>query len=119
MGYAFQAIGLETTTASRSGFLLYLNVKFVPFFSYFIFGKRIQRSTWISALVAFGGTALLAFDNANADTGLEFAFSVGDLWSIAAAAASAMFILRMEAASRAVPKSSELNAANLWTVAVL
>jgi len=94
-------------------------VKFVPFFSYFIFGKRIQRSTWISALVAFGGTALLAFDNANADTGFEFAFSVGDLWSIAAAAASAMFILRMEAASRAVPKSSELNAANLWTVAVL
>jgi len=119
LGYAFQAIGLETTTASRSGFLLYLNVKFVPFFSYFIFGKRIQRSTWISALVAFGGTALLAFDNANADTGFEFAFSVGDLWSIAAAAASAMFILRMEAASRAVPKSSELNAANLWTVAVL
>ncbi|KAL7543616.1 hypothetical protein ACHAXR_012922 [Thalassiosira sp. AJA248-18] len=123
LGYAFQAIGLETTTASRSGFLLYLNVKFVPFFSYFIFGKRIKRSTWISALVAFGGTALLAFDNANASgsttNGLNTAFNVGDLWSIAAAAASAMFILRMEAASKAVPNSSELNAANLWTVAVL
>jgi len=124
LGYAFQAVGLETTTASRSGFFVYLNVKFVPFFSYFIFGKRIQRSTWISALVAFGGTALLAFDNANAATGsakkgLEMAFTAGDLWSIAAAAASAMFILRMEAASKAVPKSSELNAANLWTVAVL
>jgi len=124
LGYAFQAIGLETTTASRSGFLLYLNVKFVPFFSYFIFGKIIQRRTWISALVAFSGTALLVFDNRNdaagsTDTGLEAAFAVGDLWSIAAAAASALFILRMEAASKAVPKSSELNAANLWTVAVL
>lgn len=123
LGYAFQAIGLETTTASRSGFLLYLNVKFVPFLSYFIFGKTIQRNTWISALIAFGGTALLAFDNANAsgstENGLEMAFSVGDLWSIAAAAASAIFILRMEAASKAVPKSSELNSANLWTVAAL
>ena len=123
LGYAFQAIGLETTTASRSGFLLYLNVKLVPFFSYFIFGKRIPRSTWISAIVAFGGTALLALDDGNpvsgAEKGLRMAITAGDLWSIAAAAASAMFILRMEASSKAVPKSSELNAATLWTVAAL
>lgn len=123
LGYAFQAVGLETTTASRSGFLLYLNVKFVPFFSYFLFGKQIQRSTWISALVAFSGTALLAFDNTNVasstDLGLGMAFTVGDLWCIAAAMVSALFILRMEAASKAVPNSSELNAATLWTVAVL
>ena len=94
LGYAFQAIGLETTTASRSGFLLYLNVKLVPFFSYFIFGKRIPRSTWISALVAFGGTALLALDNGTpvggAEKGLRMAITAGDLWSIAAAAASAL-----------------------------
>jgi len=120
LGFAFQAIGLETTTASRSGFLLYLNVKFVPFFSYFIFGKRIQLSTWISAVVAFGGTALLALDNNNTGgNGLEMAFTVGDLWSIAAACSSALFILRMETASKAVPNSAELNAANLWTVALL
>jgi len=121
LGYAFQAIGLQTTTASRSGFLLYLNVKLVPFFSFFLFGKTIQQSTWISALVAFAGTALLAFDNASGGTGglVDASFAVGDLWSIAAAAASALFILRMEAASKAVQKSSELNAANLWTVAFL
>ncbi|KAL7426347.1 hypothetical protein ACHAXM_000408 [Skeletonema potamos] len=120
LGYGFQAIGLQTTSASRSGFLLYLNVKLVPFFSYFLFGKTIQRSTWISALTAFGGTALLAFDNASAEqAGLDASFNVGDLWSIAAAAASALFILRMETASKAVPKSAELNAANLWTVAFL
>lgn len=120
LGFAFQAVGLETTTASRSGFLLYLNVKFVPFFSYFIFGKRIQLSTWISALLAFVGTALLALDNNNAGgNGLKMAFTVGDLWSIAAACVSALFILRMETASKAVPNSAELNAANLWTVALL
>mmetsp|Transcript_26862 Transcript_26862/g.43661 ORF Transcript_26862/g.43661 Transcript_26862/m.43661 type:complete len:343 (-) Transcript_26862:654-1682(-) len=124
LGYAFQAVGLETTTASRSGFLLYLNVKFVPFFSYFIFAKTIQRNTWISAFLAFAGTAFLVFDNSNADDdsaedGLESPFTVGDLWCIAAAAASAMFILRMEAASKAVTKASELNAASLWVVVVL
>ncbi|KAL3822411.1 hypothetical protein ACHAXA_007418 [Cyclostephanos tholiformis] len=116
LGYAFQAIGLETTTASRSGFLLYLNVKLVPFLSFFIFDKPIQRRTWISALVAFSGTALLSLDVASAEKGFGMAITAGDLWSIAAAAASAMFIVRMETASKAVPKASELNAATLWTV---
>ena len=125
LGYAFQAIGLETTTASRSGFLLYLNVKFVPFLSYLIFGRRIRRGTWISALVAFCGTALLALDVGGeyaataATSTITAALSVGDLWSIAAAASSALFILRMESASMAIPKSSELNATTLWTVAAL
>jgi drug/metabolite transporter (DMT)-like permease len=120
LGYAFQAVGLETTTASRSGFLLYLNVKLVPFFSFLIFGKRIRTSTWISALVAFCGTALLAFDNSGEmNGGMSFTLNTGDLWSIAAAGASAMFILRTEAASKAVSKSSELNAASLWTVSLL
>ena len=122
LGYAFEAIGLETTTASRSGFLLYLNVKFVPFLSYLILGRTIRRGTWISAFVAFLGTALLALDveveNSTATTStMTSALSVGDLWSIAAAASSAMFILRMESASKAIPRSSELNAATLWTVA--
>jgi drug/metabolite transporter (DMT)-like permease len=31
-GYAMQAIGLQYTSASRSAFLLYLNVKLVPMF---------------------------------------------------------------------------------------
>ncbi|KAL3787713.1 LOW QUALITY PROTEIN: hypothetical protein HJC23_012139 [Cyclotella cryptica] len=122
LGYAFQAIGLEITTASRSGLLLYLNVKLVPFFSFLIFGRRIRTTTWISALVAFLGTALLSLDNANGGSfdsggvGLNFALNAGDLWSIAADAASAMLTLRMEEASKAVRKSSELNAASLWTV---
>ena len=124
LGYAFQAIGLQTTTASRSGFLIYLNVKLVPFFSFLIFGKRIRPSTLASALIAFCGTALLSLDNAstgsiNSSDGLNWSLNAGDWWSIAAAAASAMFILRMEGASKTVSKSSELNAASLWTVCLL
>mmetsp|Transcript_39052 Transcript_39052/g.47000 ORF Transcript_39052/g.47000 Transcript_39052/m.47000 type:complete len:593 (+) Transcript_39052:38-1816(+) len=118
LGYAFQAVGLEFTTASRSGFLLYLNVKFVPFLSRILFGKTISINTWVSAGTAFVGTFLLScgdLTNGATPTGLN----VGDLWSLAAAVASAMFILRMEKASVEVQESSELNAASLWVVTAL
>ena len=42
--------------------------------------------------------------------------NVGDAWSIAAAAASAMFILRLERASVEVPNAAALNAVCLWVV---
>ena len=113
LGFAFQAIGLETTTAQRSGFLLYLNVKFVPLFSWFFLGRPISLPTWISALAAFGGTALLATD------GQSIGFNQGDVWSIAAAAASAMYILRLEKAAANVKDAAQLNAACLCVVALL
>jgi len=112
LGYAFQAIGLEYTTAQRSGFLLYLNVKFVPFFARILFGKKISLSTWGSAFAALVGTALLSYD------GTSMVLNLGDLWSVAAAAASAMFILRLESATTAVKDSAKLNATSLWMVTV-
>lgn len=99
LGFAFQSIGLETTTASRSAFLLYLNVKFVPFFAYVLLKRTISTRTWISASAALFGTFLLANDGG--------APSIGDAWCTAAAAASAMFILRLEKFSK------ENSAANL------
>uniref|UniRef100_A0A7S4RIV3 EamA domain-containing protein n=1 Tax=Ditylum brightwellii TaxID=49249 RepID=A0A7S4RIV3_9STRA len=111
LGYAFQAVGLAFTTAQRSGFLLYLNVKFVPFFARILLGRKISIPTWVSALTALTGTALLSFD------GTTVGFNIGDAWSVAAAAASAMFILRLETATAKVSDSSALNAACLWTVA--
>ena len=102
----------QYTTAQRSGFLLYLNVKFVPFFARILFGREISIPTWISAAVAVLGTALLSWEGSSLD------LNVGDLWSIAAAATSAMFILRLEAASAAVADSGALNAACLWVVSI-
>jgi drug/metabolite transporter (DMT)-like permease len=52
-------MGLQATTAQRSGFLLYLNLKFVPFLAYLFYQRPIRPGTWISALTAFTGTALL------------------------------------------------------------
>ena len=122
LGYAFQAVGLSYTTAQRSGFLLYLNVKFVPFLGRFLFGKEIGPATWASALAAFAGTALLAYgggggdgtapsDVASAGGGGALNLNVGDLWSVAAALASAMFILRLESASGAVSNAATTSAA--------
>jgi len=111
-GYAAQAVGLASTTAQRSGFLLYLNVKLVPILAFLTLGRRISAPTWLSALAALAGTFLLSYDGGAPP-------NAGDAWSIAAAAFSAGFILQMEAAAREVKDGAGLNAACLWTVAAL
>jgi drug/metabolite transporter (DMT)-like permease len=134
LGFCWQAIGLQYTTAQRSGFLLYLNVKLVPFLGLVLYQRQISVATWISALTAFTGTALLAYtatNSGNVDIGnsataigssLPFSGQVlGDAYSVAAAAASAMFILRLEKASQqvSVQGGAGLNAASLWVVTML
>ena len=84
LGFCLQAAGLLYTTAQRSGLLLYLNVKLVPFFAWSIFGRAVPLSAWLSALAAFLGTLLVAMDDA---AGVDP--NVGDLLSLLAAAASA------------------------------
>lgn len=110
LGFALQAIGLETTSATRSAFLLYLNVKLVPIFAFVLLGRKVSTNTWISALLAFSGTALLASDNGPP--------VIGDLYCIAAAAASAMFILRLENFS-GKHDAAKLNGVSFAVVALL
>lgn len=109
-GYALQAVGLQFTTASRSAFLLYLNVKLVPLFALLVYGKQSDAKTWISAFIAFCGTTLLSYDGQPPN--------IGDGFSLAAAAASALFILKLEFASRA-HKPATLNATTLASCAAL
>mmetsp|Transcript_13378 Transcript_13378/g.27197 ORF Transcript_13378/g.27197 Transcript_13378/m.27197 type:complete len:353 (-) Transcript_13378:635-1693(-) len=109
LGYAFQSIGLLTTTASRSCFLLYLNVKLVPLLARVLEGRAISSTTWTSAGIAAVGTLLLAFDGGQLP-------NAGDGWSLLAASASAMFILRLSRATQRVPSPARLNAALLWLV---
>ena len=89
-----------------------MNIKLVPLFAFLIYQRQISLATWISAFAAVSGTLLLTFDGSN------YSFNVGDFWSIAAAAASAMFILRLEFASKAVPNSAKLNSYSLIVVTV-
>merc|ERR1711971_502641 len=87
LGFSLQSVGLLYTTAQRSALLLYLNVKLVPFLAMVVFGRKVPLSAWLSAAAALAGTGLVA--------GGGFAGvppNIGDLLSIAAASASAMFI---------------------------
>ena len=127
LGFAFQSIGLETTTASRSAFLLYLNVKFVPFILSIFFKRRITPITWLSAFFAFFGTFLISNDGAPPN--------IGDLWCIGAAISSALYIIRLENYSTVtddnvshvnddsntsnIVKADELNSISFATVASL
>ena len=87
LGYVTQTIGLQTTTASNSAFITVLYVIFVP-----IFLRRFQGRTWFSAALALSGLWFLVTPS------LEM--NVGDLWTLACAAAFAAHIACMEAYSR-------------------
>lgn len=111
-GYALQSAALVTTTASRSAFLLYLNVKLVPFFARVLYARPIAVSVWVSAFIALSGTILLTYDGSPP--------ALGDAFSVAAAAASALFILRTETAARNdAIRPAQLNAVTLLSVATL
>ena len=90
LGFAFQTQGLETTTATRSAFLLYLNVKFVPVILA-LRGEPQPPFVWGSAILAVLGTGLLASDGG----GLQASWCPGDGLSLVAALASALFIVRL------------------------
>lgn len=112
LGFALQAIGLQTTTASRSAFLLYLNVKLVPLVALLVYGRASPARTWLSAAIALAGTALLSYDGSPPN--------IGDAWSVAAALASACFILRLEEAAKDDGiAADELNAATIAVSAAL
>ena len=113
LGFALQAAGLADTTATRSAFLLYLNVKLVPILALVLYGRESSKTTWISAALAFCGTALISSDGSPP--------SIGDAYSLAAAAASALFILRLEAACKPTNNivGAELNSATLVTCGAL
>jgi len=119
-GYALQAVSMATIPASVSAFILYLNVKFVPFFDRILFGSRITAKTWASAAAAIFGTGLLLLGSpASTSTSASSTSIVNDgggyVLSILAAAASAMFILRLRDATNVSPSPSSSNKVDLTT----
>jgi drug/metabolite transporter (DMT)-like permease len=114
LGFALQTVGLETTTATRSAFLLYLNVKFVPLLE-LVNGKTLPRGTWVSAFAALSGTLLLAADSDS----INGSWAPGDTLSVLAALASACFIIRLEPASQKASSPEGLASATALSTSVL
>lgn len=58
-GYAFQTMGLSTTTPATAGFLTGLNVVMVPLLAYPVLRSTPTGRNWLGAVVAVFGLALL------------------------------------------------------------
>lgn len=62
LGYLFQTVGLQYTSAAKAGFITALNVVFIPVLSRFISGRRSTWVTWLGVAVATVGLALMTID---------------------------------------------------------
>ncbi len=59
IGLILQVVGLESISASRSGFLTSLSVVYVPIAAWLLFKQRIDGLVWLGALLALVGTCFL------------------------------------------------------------
>lgn len=113
IGYATQALGLETTSANRSAFITGLNVVMVPLFLGLAakFGQKgsasIPRNVWIAALMSVGGIALISAEGG--------AWTVGDNWTVLCAVSYAAYIIL---AAKYAPRHPVLSLATIqvWTM---
>ena len=87
--FLFQAVGLQYTTASRSGFITGLNVVLVPLFTMLLFRKMPGKAALAGVLLAFGGLYFLT----SADRSSGVPFNQGDVWTICCAVFIAGHIL--------------------------
>ncbi len=85
--YVFQTIGMQYTTASKSGFFVGLAVLFVPFFSYFYLKTEITSKTILSTAIAAFGLFLLSYDGGGAS------FNKGDFLMILSAVCCAWHLI--------------------------
>ena len=128
-GYVAQAVGLETTLASKSAFLCSMAVVIVPLLDW-IAGKKLIPRQWIGAMVALVGVAFLELGGASAgagvsDTGVAVSgFSAltsditpGDLLSMVQPFAFGLGFWRMEKAMNLYPEEApRMTAAQLMAV---
>ena len=91
-GFALQTLGLKYTTATRSAYLLYLNVKIVPILKYIFCKKIYPYRVWISVFFAALGTMILALDDHSTGGRLN----IGDVLSFSSAIVSSCFIIRAD-----------------------
>ncbi len=78
LGLACQTIGLSTTTASKSAFIISLNSVFAPLISYLLFKHKVPRRVFVALGVAVFGLGLMTLRN-------QQGLATGDIWSLAGA----------------------------------
>lgn len=97
-----QTIGLQSTTASKSGFLTALYVIFVPLVAHFALGVPQKPRVYAYAVLALAGAYLLM--------GADFSsVNPGDLWTILCALIAAFHILYIERISSRIKDPFRFN----------
>lgn len=78
VGFAFQIVGLQYTTPSKNAFLTALNVVLVPFISFILLRKKINRKSIAGAAMAIVGVGLLSLEK-------NMSLSMGDALTLVCA----------------------------------
>jgi len=109
LGYITQAIGLETTEASKSAFICSLTVVVVPLIQGLL-GKEIPPTTWAACALAVFGVGLLTLQGATGPV-------IGDLWSLGQPLGFGIAFMRIEHYMKQLPgKAIPLAAAQMVSV---
>lgn len=88
-----QQAGIQGTTAGKAGFITGLYIVLVPMFGLFL-GRRVQKLTWISIVVAAGGLFLISVPSG------RFTICPADLLELAGACFWAVHILLIDRFSK-------------------
>ena len=73
VGTSFQQIGLQYTTAGKTGFITSFYILILPFLTMIFLKHKIDVLTWISIIIGFIGLYLLAIPNLS-----DFSMNKGD-----------------------------------------
>ncbi len=90
LGYAFQTVGLRTTTATKSAFITGLYVVFVPLLEALALRRPPRLRVWIAVAMAVVGLGAMTLEGTGWDLGM------GDLWTLLCALAFAVQILLVD-----------------------
>lgn len=85
--YAFQTVGLNYTTASKSAFITGFSVVLVPVFSLIITKSKLKKKICISIILAFTGLAMITLNQGIKD------INMGDVYTLLSAILYAGYII--------------------------
>ncbi len=63
LGYAFQTLGLQFTSASNAGFITGMCVVFVPIFTLYMKSAKVKWNAWTGVALSVLGLSLLSFSS--------------------------------------------------------
>lgn len=94
LGFIFQTVGLIYTTASKSAFITSMMVVFTPIFQFVLLKKRPRGENLVGVVIVSVGLWLLTQPTGGA-------FNRGDLLTLLCAAVFGLYLVLLDAASRA------------------